>query len=165
VGLGLVRVQHHCHVLRLRALPGWRGCEEPPAGWPNGATLLGLSLFIAGVFVFALAPVTGQRADAGGHRKRSLAIWSGLVIASTIGMFFILDDYHYLLIGLALLAAGSVFLEFAQVSYNAMLQQISNPGNIGKIPGIGWGAATSAGSSCCCWLTCCSSSQRSVSSG
>jgi MFS transporter, UMF1 family len=111
-----------------------------PAGWPSGATLLGLSLFIAGVFVFALAPVTGQRADAGGHRKRSLAVWSGLVIASTIGMFFIRDDYHYLLIGLALLAAGSVFLEFAQVSYNAMLQQISNPGNIGKISGIGWGS-------------------------
>ena len=39
-----------------------------------------------------------------------------------------------------LLAAGAVFQEFAQVSYNAMLPQISNPGNIGKISGIGWGA-------------------------
>jgi UMF1 family MFS transporter len=114
--------------------------KNRPAGWWSGETLLGMSLFVAGVFVFALAPVTGQRADAGGHRKRSLAIWSGLVIASTIGMFFIRDDYHYLLLGLALLAAGSVFLEFAQVSYNAMLQQISNPGNIGKISGIGWGS-------------------------
>jgi len=114
--------------------------KNRPAGWLSGETLLGLSLFVAGIFVFALAPVTGQRADAGGKRRRSLAIWSGLVIASTIGLFFIKDDYHYLLVGLALLAAGSVFLEFAQVSYNAMLQQISNPGNIGKISGIGWGS-------------------------
>jgi MFS transporter, UMF1 family len=29
-------------------------------------------------------------------------------------------------------------MEFAGVSYNAMLQQVSHPGNIGKISGIGW---------------------------
>ena len=34
-----------------------------------------------------IAPITGQRADAGGHRKRSLAIWSALVIAVMLGMF------------------------------------------------------------------------------
>ena len=39
-----------------------------------------------------------------------------------------------------LLAAGSAFLEFAHVSYNAMLQQISTPANIGRISGLGWGS-------------------------
>ncbi len=114
--------------------------KNRPPGSLGGETWLGIALFIAGFFVAALAPVTGQRADAGGHRKRSLAIWSALVIASTVGLFFVRDEYRYLWLGLALLAGGSAFLEFAQVSYNAMLQQISNPGNIGKISGLGWGS-------------------------
>ena len=84
--------------------------------------------------------MSGQRADASGHRKRNLAIWTALVIASTLGLFFVSDEYSYFWLGLVLLAAGAVFQEFAQVSYNAMLPQISNPGNIGKISGIGWGA-------------------------
>jgi MFS transporter, UMF1 family len=114
--------------------------KNRPPGSLRGETWLGIALFIAGFGVAALAPVTGQRADAGGHRKRSLAIWSALVIATTVGLFFVRDDYRYLWLGLALLAAGSAFLEFAQVAYNAMLQQISNPGNIGKISGLGWGS-------------------------
>ena len=113
--------------------------DRPPDSL-SGETWLGIALFIAGFFVAALAPVTGQRADAGGHRKRSLAIWSALVIASTIGLFFVSDDYRYLWLGLAPLAAGSAFMEFAGVAYNAMLQQISNPTNIGKISGLGWGS-------------------------
>jgi MFS transporter, UMF1 family len=114
--------------------------KDRPPGSLSGETWLGIALFIAGFLVAALAPVTGQRADAGGHRKRSLAIWSALVIASTICLFFVQDDYRYLWLGLVLLATGSAFLEFAQVAYNAMLQQISNPGNIGKISGLGWGS-------------------------
>jgi MFS transporter, UMF1 family len=114
--------------------------ENRPPGTLSGETWLAISLFAAGFCVAALAPVTGQRSDAGGRRKRSLAIWSALVIASTVGLFFVRDDYRYLALGLLLLAAGSAFLEFAQVSYNAMLQQISNRGNVGRISGIGWGS-------------------------
>ena len=101
--------------------------NRPPESLP-GATWLSLSLFAAGVCVALLAPVSGQRADAGGHRKRNLGIWTGMVIASTLGLFFVGDDYSYFWLGLVLLAAGAVFQEFAQVSYNAMLPQISTPG-------------------------------------
>lgn len=114
--------------------------KNRPAGSPSGETWLAVSLFGAGFCVAALAPITGQRADANGRRKRSLALWSALVIASTLGLFFVRDEYQYLWLGLVLLAAGSVCLEFAQVSYNAMLQQISTPKTIGKISGLGWGA-------------------------
>jgi MFS transporter, UMF1 family len=114
--------------------------QNRPAGALGGETWLAISLFAAGFCVAALAPVTGQRSDAGGRRKRNLAIWSALVIASTVGLFFVRDDYRYLWLGLVLLAAGSAFLEFAQVSYNAMLQQISTPRNVGRISGLGWGS-------------------------
>jgi UMF1 family MFS transporter len=108
---------------------------------PGGLTAntwLGIANAAAGFLVAAIAPITGQRADAGGHRKRSLAIWSGLVIAVMLGMFTVKNDPSYLWIGLMLLAAGAVFQEFAIVSYNAMLPQVSTPETIGRVSGFGW---------------------------
>ncbi len=108
---------------------------------PGGLTAntwLGISTAAAGLLVAAIAPVTGQRADAGGHRKRNLAIWSGLVIAVMLGMFSVKNEPGYLWIALVLLAAGAVFQEFAVVSYNAMLPQVSTPETIGRVSGFGW---------------------------
>ncbi|MFP5281964.1 MAG: MFS transporter, partial [Actinomycetes bacterium] len=45
--------------------------DRPPESL-SGATWLAISGLFAGLAVAALAPVTGQRADAGGHRRRSL---------------------------------------------------------------------------------------------
>lgn len=106
----------------------------------SGAAWLGISTAVAGVLIAVLAPVTGQRADAGGHRRRSLGIFTGLTILSTLGLFFVHDAPAYLWLGLVLMAAGSVFVEFAYVSYNAMLHQISTPATIGRISGFGWGS-------------------------
>ena len=108
---------------------------------PGGLTAntwLGIANAAAGFLVAAIAPITGQRADAGGHRKRSLAIWSGLVIAVMLGMFTVKNDPSYLWIGLILLAIGAIFQEFANVSYNAMLPQVSTPETIGRVSGFGW---------------------------
>jgi MFS transporter, UMF1 family len=112
------------------------GDTEP--GGLSANTWLGISSATAGFLVAAIAPITGQRADAGGHRKRSLAIWSGLVIAVMLGMFTVKNDPSYLWIALVLLAAGAVFQEFAVVSYNAMLPQVSTPETIGRVSGFGW---------------------------
>lgn len=112
--------------------------RDRPEGSLSGSTWLAIASFVGGFAVAALAPVTGQRADASGRRRRSLMVWTILIIVSTLGLYFVRDEYAYLWLGLALFAAGSVFMEFAGVSYNAMLQQISTPTNIGKISGIGW---------------------------
>lgn len=37
-----------------------------------------------------------------------------------------------------LLAAGGIFNEFAGVSYNAMLPQVSTPATLGRVSGFGW---------------------------
>jgi len=111
--------------------------DAQPAGL-TANTWLGISTAAAGLLVAAIAPVTGQRADAGGHRKRNLAIWSGLVIAVMLGMFSVKNEPSYLWIALVLLAAGAVFQEFAIVSYNAMLPQVSTPETIGRVSGFGW---------------------------
>ena len=113
--------------------------RDRPPGSLSGATWLGISTAAAGVLIAAVAPVSGQRSDASGRRKRSLGTFTALVIISTLGLFFVRDEYSYLWLGLVLMAAGSVFMEFAYVSYNAMLQQISTPQTIGRISGLGWG--------------------------
>ena len=112
------------------------GDAEP--GGLSANTWLGISTAAAGLLVALIAPVTGQRADAGGRRKRSLAIWSGFVVAVMIGLFAVRDEPAYLWIALVLLAAGAVFSEFAGVSYNAMLPQVSTPETVGRISGFGW---------------------------
>jgi len=48
------------------------------------------------------------------------------------------EDWHWLWLGLVLLAMGSIFYELASVSYNAMLVQVSTPATMGRISGFGW---------------------------
>jgi UMF1 family MFS transporter len=104
----------------------------------TGNTWMGIATAVAGVCIGLLAPINGQRADAGGHRRRSLAIWSGMVFLVMLALFSVRNDPSYLWIGLVLIAAGTVFAELATVSYNAMLPQISTPATIGRISGFGW---------------------------
>jgi UMF1 family MFS transporter len=112
------------------------GDAEP--GGLSANTWLGISSATAGLLIALIAPVTGQRADAGGRRKRSMAIWTGLVVAVMLALFTVRDEPAYLWTALVLLAAGSVFAEFAQVSYNAMLPQVSTPETVGRVSGFGW---------------------------
>lgn len=107
-------------------------------GGLTGNTWVGISTAVAGVFIALIAPISGKRADAGGHRRRNLAIWSGLVLLAMIGLFWVKDEPTYLWLGLLLLAAGNVFAEFAAVSYNSMLPQISTSATIGRVSGFGW---------------------------
>lgn len=107
-------------------------------GSMSASTWFAWSLGIAGFLVAVLAPVTGQRADAGGHRKRSLGIWTLLCVLATAMLFFVRNEYQYLWLGLALIGIASVFAEFATVSYYAMLRQVSTPRNIGRVSGFGW---------------------------
>lgn len=104
----------------------------------SASTWLGWSLGIAGFFIAVLAPVSGQRFDAAGRRKRSLAVLTFLTVATMAGMFLVVDDYRYLWLGLVLLGFGSVIFELAGVPYNAMLRQVSTPSNIGRVSGFGW---------------------------
>lgn len=95
----------------------------------------------AGSLVIALlAPVLGQRSDAAGGRRRSLALLTGAVVLITAAMFFVRDDYHYLWVGLVLISLGLVVFELAQVPYFAMLRQVSTPETVGRVSGIGWAA-------------------------
>ncbi|MDF2442849.1 MAG: transporter, family [Subtercola sp.] len=99
---------------------------------------LGWTLGVAGLIVALLAPVTGQRSDTSGRRKLWLGVNTYIVVAIIAGLFFVQAAPEYLWLGLLLLAAGSVFFQFAEVNYNAMLSSVSNRRTIGKVSGFGW---------------------------
>ncbi len=111
---------------------------DPPAGAMSGAFWIGVGSACGGLLIALLAPVLGSRADAGGHRRRNLGIFTGLVVLCMYAMFFVQQDYSYLFLGILLINVGSVFAEIAGVSYNAMLSQVSTPDTAGRISGIGW---------------------------
>lgn len=106
----------------------------------SAATWLSVGISIAGLVIALTAPVMGQRADRGGHRRRSLAVWTYLTVALTALMVLVDADapYPWFFVGLALLAVGSITFEFAEVSYFAMLRQVSTPATVGRVSGFGW---------------------------
>jgi UMF1 family MFS transporter len=99
---------------------------------------LGYAIGASGLLIALMAPVIGQRADAAGRRMFATGLWTLLTIVTMAGLFFVVDDWHYLWLGLLLLGAGSIFFELASVSYNAVLTQVSTPATIGRVSGFGW---------------------------
>ncbi len=100
---------------------------------------LSFTVMIAGVIVALTAPVVSQITDQGGRRKQWLALNTAIVVASIALLVFVAPSPEFLVLGLILLTVGNIAFEFASVSYNSMLKQISTDANVGRISGFGWG--------------------------
>lgn len=111
---------------------------EDLSGPVSASSWLGWSVGAASLVIAVLAPVMGQRSDASGHRKRSLALLTTSVVAVTALMFLVEDSPDFLWLGLVLIAVGTVLFELAQVPYFAMLRQVSTPETVGRVSGVGW---------------------------
>lgn len=120
------------------------------AGLPEGDPLLeqalaglsanyGLATTLAGVAIFLLAPVLGQRADTAGYKKRGLLIATAALALIQFALFFVQADPAYFWFGAIMLAVGAVVSEIAGVNYNAMLVQVSDRHTVGRVSGLGWG--------------------------
>jgi UMF1 family MFS transporter len=99
---------------------------------------LAWSIGLAGLVLPLRARGRGARADGGGRRRRSVAVWTGATVVAMTGLVAVRDDHRYLALGLVLLGLGSIFFELASVSYNAVLRQVSTPTTIGRVSGFGW---------------------------
>ncbi|TDT33383.1 MFS transporter [Naumannella halotolerans] len=112
-----------------------------PADGPiSGSEYIARAMAVTGLVVALIAPLMGQRSDARGTRRRSVAIWSGLTWLSMAALYLVEDTPDHLLLALVLLGVGNLFFELAEVNYFAMIGQISTPENVGRISGIGWAA-------------------------
>lgn len=100
---------------------------------------LGWGIMAAGILIALLAPVLGQRADATGHRKLMLGIFTGLLIACQLAMAFVGGVPVQFWFGVAMIAVGSIVGEIAGANYNALLASVSTPRTVGRVSGLGWG--------------------------
>jgi MFS transporter, UMF1 family len=116
---------------------------EGSAEWDLGLSVLsrdlGFALGAAGILVAVLAPVFGQRSDRLGRRKLWLAVNTGLVVIAQALMFFVEAAPSFFWLGVTLVAAGNVFVDIANVNYNAMLVQVATRKTVGRVSGLGWG--------------------------
>lgn len=102
-------------------------------------TALAVATALAGLLVAVLAPVLGQNSDRSGRTVRNLRRQTWLLAALSAALFFVKPDPSYLVLGLVLLGAGSIVSEIAGVNYNASIEQVASPRNIGRVSGFGWG--------------------------
>lgn len=99
----------------------------------------GWATFAAGLLILVLAPVLGQRADARGSKKKWVVGATVILALLQFALFFAYADPAFFWYGAIVLALGAVTSEIAGVNYNAMLVQVSTPGTIGRVSGLGWG--------------------------
>ena len=86
----------------IAALPDGDAVKEQAlAGLTAG---YGLATTLAGVLIFLLAPVLGQRADASGMQKRLLLLFTGILALIQFGLFFVFAQPAYFWLGAGLLA-------------------------------------------------------------
>ena len=103
------------------------------------STALAISTAVAGLLVAVLAPVLGQNSDRSGRTVRNLRLQTWVLAALSASLFLVKPDPSYLVLGLVLLGAGSIISEIAGVNYNASIEQVASPTNVGRISGFGWG--------------------------
>jgi len=121
----------------IAALPDGDAAKE--AGLAELASGLGLATTISGLIIAAIAPVLAQRADASGRRKFWLLVYTAVLIVTTGSLFFVQGAPQFFVLGVSLIAIGTVFSELAGVNYNAMLVQVATPKTVGRVSGLGWG--------------------------
>lgn len=103
------------------------------------STYLAVGTAIAGLLVAVLAPVLGQNSDRTGRTISNLRVQTWVLAALSASLFFIKPDPSFLVLGILLLGAGSIISEIAGVNYNASIEQVASPRNVGRVSGFGWG--------------------------
>jgi MFS transporter, UMF1 family len=116
------------------------------AGGAEGISLFGTHIPGASVFTFFVSiamvvialssPILGALSDLGRMKKHMLGIHLALGLLSTAALYFI-HEGNWIAGGL-LFVAGQVGFAGGNVFYNALLYDIADPEDFGKVSGIGW---------------------------
>jgi len=124
----------------------WMNCNDAQymgSAYCQGLTDLsewwGWANFAAGILILVLAPVLGQQADARGNKKKWLIGATIAIALVQFALFFVEADPKHFWFGAIAVAIGAVVAEIGNVSYYAMLSEVSTPGTVGRVSGLGWG--------------------------
>lgn len=109
-------------------------------GDPSGTTTkLAIATALAGLVVAVIAPVLGQNSDRSGKAVRNMRIQTWALAALAGSLYFVEPDPSFFILGLVLFSIGSIVFELAEVNYNATIEQVAAPENVGRVSGFAWG--------------------------
>ncbi len=120
--------------------------KEGVVGGAEGSRLWGIAVGIAMIVVAVTSPVLGAIADFAGSKKRFLLFYTAMACLFTAGLFFARKGE--ILIGMAFFILAEIGYRSAQVFYNALLPEIADPEEIGRISGNGWAIGSAGGIIC-----------------
>ena len=115
-------------------------------GGAEGSRLWGFSLGIAMFVVAVSSPVLGTMADFSGLKKRFLLFYTSLACLFTALLFLVQTGDIF--IGMLFFILAEIGYRGAQVFYNALLPEIAEPHEIGRISGNGWAIGSVGGIIC-----------------
>jgi MFS transporter, UMF1 family len=102
----------------------------------------------AGFAIALLSLPLGAVADRGGRRRPILAIASAVMVACTLGLWFVRPRTSDIWLALGLAGVGTTAFEVATVFYNAMLPGLIARNRLGRLSMLAWGAGYAGGLIC-----------------
>lgn len=120
--------------------------KEGVVGGAEGSRLWGIAVGIAMLIVAVTAPVLGTIADFSGAKKRFLFFYTALACVFTATLFFV--QQGDVLTGMLFFILAEIGYRSSQVFYNALLPEIADPDEIGKVSGMGWAIGSAGGIVC-----------------
>ncbi len=115
-------------------------------GGAEGSRLWGISVGVAMLVVALTSPVLGALADFSGAKKRFLLFFTALAVIFCATLFFVQEGTWF--IGMLFFILAEIGYRSAQVFYNALLPEIAEPDDIGRVSGNGWAIGSIGGIIC-----------------
>jgi UMF1 family MFS transporter len=120
--------------------------KQHVVGGVEGSRLWGLSVGIAMLVVAVVSPVLGVIADFAGSKKRFLLFFTALTCLATATLFFVRQGD--VLPGMLLFILAEIGYRGGQVFYNALLPEVADREETGRVSGNGWAIGLAGGVAC-----------------
>jgi len=120
--------------------------KEEVVGGAEGSRLWGLSVGIAMLVVAVTSPVLGVIADFSASKKRFLLFYTVMTCVFTGALFFV--QKGSIVTGMLFFILAEIGYRSAQVFYNALLPEIADTDEMGKVSGTGWAIGSVGGILC-----------------
>jgi len=111
----------------------------------SGQAMWGYTTAIAGIILAIGAPILGAYADTMGPRKPWIMLFSVLFVIGSFPLWYAVPGIGNTTLILVVFATGLIGVEFSQIFVNAMLPELGNSDEIGRISGTGWGIGYAGG--------------------
>jgi UMF1 family MFS transporter len=120
--------------------------KEHVVGGVEGSRLWGISVGIAMLVVALISPVLGVIADFAGQKKRFLLFFTALACLATATLFFVRQGD--VLAGMVIFIIAEIGYRGGQVFYNALLPEVADRDEAGRVSGNGWAIGLIGGIVC-----------------